>query len=77
MIVSEGSAEAGVNLTEQPPFESVQVSLENLPGLSLDQATAPVGAEPGPWTFALQVVAEPTTTEAWLQDTMRARRGLS
>lgn len=59
----------GVNFTEHAPFESLQVSVENSPELLLDQATLPVGTAPEPTTFALQVTAEPTTTEAWLHDT--------
>jgi hypothetical protein len=57
----------GVNFTEQAPFKSLQVSLENLPELLFNQATLPVGVEPEPLTVALQVTAEPTTTEAGLQ----------
>lgn len=66
--MAEEPAAVGVNVTEQAPLESAQASLENLPGLLLDQATLPVGAEPEPLTVALQAVAEPTTTEAGEHD---------
>jgi hypothetical protein len=62
-----------VNFTEQTPFESLQDVPENFPGPLLDQATLPVGAEPEPLTVASQSVAEPTTTEAGVQD--KARTG--
>jgi len=39
---------AGVNMTEQAPSTSWQDTLENLPGLLLDQTTLPLGAEPVP-----------------------------
>jgi hypothetical protein len=60
-----------VNFTEQAPFESLQDLLENSPGVLLDQATLPVGEEPGPWTSASQVVTEPTTTGEGLHDNVR------
>jgi len=59
-----------VNCTEQAPFESLQVGLENLPELLLDQETAPVG--PDPLTMALQAEAVPMVTEAFAQDTVTA-----
>lgn len=60
----------GLNFTEQAPIESQQVSLENVPEPLLDQVMLPVGTEPEPWTFALQAVVEPTTTEECEHDTV-------
>jgi hypothetical protein len=68
-------AAVGVNFSEQVPLESLQASLENLPGLLLDQVTLPVGKVLEPRTIALQMVAEPTTTEARLHDKVRVGSG--
>lgn len=60
-----------MNFTEHVLYvlcrESLQDVFESLPEL-LDHATVPVGAEP--LTVALHAVAEPTTTEAWLHETV-------
>jgi hypothetical protein len=61
-----------VTFTEHVPFESLQDELENLAGWLLDQVTLPVGTEPERRTFALQVAADPTTTELWLHDMLSA-----
>jgi len=70
-----GPAVVGVNFTEHvlkdPCRESPQDPLENLPGLSLDQATVPVGVGLVPLTVASQVTLEPTTTEEVLHDNVR------
>lgn len=54
-------------MTEQAPFESLQVSLENFPELLLDQSTVPVGLDP--LTVALQEKVVPTVTDVFMQDT--------
>jgi hypothetical protein len=68
-----------VNLTEHVPYdlwcERLQDALENEPALLLDQETLPVGTVAEPRTVALQVTAEPTTTEARLHDRATAGTG--
>jgi len=61
VIMTEEPGAAGVNHTQHVlkaaflVYESVQVALENLPGLLLDQATVPVGAAVlDSWTVAIQ-----------------------
>jgi hypothetical protein len=59
-------ADAGVYVTEQLPLSRVQDVRENLPGLSLDHVTLPLGEFPG--TVTLQLEGEPTVTDDLLQD---------
>lgn len=75
MRTTEERAAVGVNFTEQAPFESLQDVFENVPVLFVDQVTVPVGTELTPWTVALQVTFEPTTTDAWLHVKVTAAPG--
>ena len=60
----------GMYMTEQAPFTSWHVVLENLPGLLLDQDKLPLGVDPGLWIVPLHSEAVPRVTEAFTQETV-------
>ena len=61
----EELAETGVYFTKHAPRKSLHDPAENLPGVLPDQVILPVGDEP--LTVALQMMAEPTTTDERVQ----------